>query len=84
VISKHLCRSERAFRHRALTLGIKLPSLRKFGPVPSGRALAEGEGEIDGLAFVDRIAALANDRGSYFDSNGLPGSCIYPEQGSCD
>jgi hypothetical protein len=30
-ISKHLCRSERAVRHRALTLGIKLPSLRRFG-----------------------------------------------------
>jgi hypothetical protein len=45
---------------------------------------AEGEGEIDGLAFVDRIAASANDWGSYFNSYGLPGSCIYPEQGSCD
>jgi hypothetical protein len=30
-ISKRLCRSERAVRHRALTLGIKLPSLRRFG-----------------------------------------------------
>jgi hypothetical protein len=46
--------------------------------------VGEGEGEIDGLAFVDRIAALANDRGSSFNSDRLPGSCIYPEQGSCD
>jgi hypothetical protein len=45
---------------------------------------AEGKGQIDGLAFVDRIAALANDWGSYFDSDGLRGSCIYPKQGSCD
>jgi hypothetical protein len=30
-ISKGLCRSERAVRHRASTLGIKLPSLRRFG-----------------------------------------------------
>jgi hypothetical protein len=30
-ISKRLCRSERAVRHRALTFGIKLPSLRRFG-----------------------------------------------------
>jgi len=30
-ISKRLCRSERAVRHRAVTLGIKLPSLRRFG-----------------------------------------------------
>jgi hypothetical protein len=30
-ISKRLCRSERAVRHRALSLGIKLPSLRRFG-----------------------------------------------------
>ena len=30
-ISKRLCRSEKGIRHRALTLGIKLPSLRRFG-----------------------------------------------------
>jgi hypothetical protein len=30
-ISKCLCRSEKGIRHRALTLGIKLPSLRRFG-----------------------------------------------------
>ena len=30
-ISKHLCRSEKGIRHRVLTLGIKLPSLRRFG-----------------------------------------------------
>jgi hypothetical protein len=30
-ISKRLCRSERAVRHRALALGIKLPTLRRFG-----------------------------------------------------
>jgi hypothetical protein len=37
-ISKLLCRSERAVRHRAVTLGIKLPSLRRFG---SPRRLVE-------------------------------------------
>jgi len=31
-ISKRLCRSEKGVRHRALTLGIKLPSRQKFGP----------------------------------------------------
>jgi hypothetical protein len=51
-----------------------------FGSDPG----AEGEREIDGPAFVDRIAALANDRGSYFNNDGLPGSCIYPQQGGCD
>jgi hypothetical protein len=30
-ISKRLCRSEKAVRHRAHALGIKLPSLRRFG-----------------------------------------------------
>jgi hypothetical protein len=45
---------------------------------------AEGEGEIDGHAFVDQLAALANDRGSHFNSDGLPWSCIYPEQASRD
>jgi hypothetical protein len=45
---------------------------------------AEGERKIDGPAFVDRIAALANDRGSYFNNDGLPGSCICPQQGGCD
>ena len=44
----------------------------------------EGEREIDGPALVDRIAALADDRGSYFDSDGLAGSCICPQQGGCD
>jgi hypothetical protein len=29
-ISKRLCRSERGVRHRAATLGIKLPSIRCF------------------------------------------------------
>jgi hypothetical protein len=29
-ISKRLCRSESGIRHRALTLGIKLPSRRRF------------------------------------------------------
>jgi hypothetical protein len=48
------------------------------------RSGAEGEREIDARAFVDRIAALADDRGSYFNSDGLPGSCIYPQQGGCD
>jgi hypothetical protein len=47
-------------------------------------AISKRHGEIDGVAFVDRIAALADDRGSYFNSDGLPGSCVYPEQGSCD
>jgi len=51
-----------------------------FSPDPR----AEGERKIDGPAFVDRIAALANDRGSYFSNDGLPGSCIYPQQGGCD
>jgi hypothetical protein len=45
---------------------------------------AEGEGKVDGPAFVDRIAALADDRGSYFNSDRLPGSCMFPEQGSRD
>jgi hypothetical protein len=45
---------------------------------------AEGEREIDGPAFVDRIAALADDWGSYFNSDGVPGSCIYPQQGGRD
>jgi len=31
LISKRLRRSERAVRHRAVTLGIKLPSQRGFG-----------------------------------------------------
>jgi len=31
VISKRLCRSARAVRHRAVTLAIKLPSQRRFG-----------------------------------------------------
>jgi hypothetical protein len=31
-IAKRLCRSERGIRHRAVTLGIKLPSLRRFVP----------------------------------------------------
>ena len=30
-IAKRLCRSERGVRHRASTLGIRLPSLRRFG-----------------------------------------------------
>jgi DNA-binding NarL/FixJ family response regulator len=30
-IAKRLCRSERGIRHRALTLGIKLPSRQRFG-----------------------------------------------------
>jgi hypothetical protein len=30
-IAKRLCRSERGVRHRALTLGIRLPSKRRFG-----------------------------------------------------
>jgi hypothetical protein len=34
-IAKRLCRSERGVRHRAATLGIKLPSLQRFGfPIP--------------------------------------------------
>jgi hypothetical protein len=40
-ISKRLCRSESGVRHRAQTLGIKLPSLQRFGsarrPVEPGR-----------------------------------------------
>ena len=51
-----------------------------FSPDPR----AEGERKIDGPAFVDRIAALADDRGSYFNSDRLPGSCICPQQGGCD
>ena len=43
-----------------------------FSPDPR----AERERKIDGPAFVDRIAAFANDRGSYFNNDGLPGSCI--------
>jgi hypothetical protein len=30
-ISKRLCRSEKGIRHRAQTLGIKLPSQRRVG-----------------------------------------------------
>jgi hypothetical protein len=30
-ISKRLCRSEKGIRHRAQTLGIKLPSRQRFG-----------------------------------------------------
>jgi hypothetical protein len=37
-ISKRLCRSEKGIRHRAQTLGIKLPSQRRFG---SPRRLVE-------------------------------------------
>jgi hypothetical protein len=73
-------------RHEVLQESRQIPfadncfTRRRFTTSAPG---AEGEGEIDGLAFVDRIAALANDRGSYFNSDGLPRSCIYPEQGSC-
>jgi hypothetical protein len=37
-ISKRLCRSEKGIRHRAQTLGIKLPSQRRVG---SPRRLVE-------------------------------------------
>jgi hypothetical protein len=53
-------------------------------PPAASRAGAEGEGQKDGPAFVDQIAALANDCRSYFNSDGLPWSCIYPDQASRD
>jgi DNA-binding NarL/FixJ family response regulator len=37
-IARRLCRSERGIRHRAQTLGIKLPSRQRFG---SPRRLVE-------------------------------------------
>jgi hypothetical protein len=40
---------------------------------PSGRATAQGEGEIGGLAFVDRIAALADDGGAILIAIGFLG-----------
>ena len=67
-----------------------LPTRNLFGAEsgPEGRPcigpVAEGEGEIDGPAFVDQLGALVNDRGSYFSGDGFPWSCIYPEQTSRD
>jgi hypothetical protein len=58
--------------------------LRVCSAIPGRRDRAEGERKIGRLAFFDGIAALAYDRGSHIHSDGLPWSCIYPEQGSCD
>jgi hypothetical protein len=41
-ISKRLCRSEKAIRHRAQTLGITLPSRQWFGSSPR-RLVARGQ-----------------------------------------
>ena len=47
VIAKRLCRSERGVRHRAQTLGVKLPSLRRFGSSRRlRRADATGGGSV--------------------------------------
>jgi hypothetical protein len=53
-------------------------------PRGASQAWAEGEGKVDGPTFVNRIAALADNRGSHLNSDGLPRSCIYPKQGSRD
>jgi hypothetical protein len=59
-ISKRLCRSERAVRDRALTLGVKLPSLRRVGspyrPVEIG---LKAKGEM--MAAYSRVFTLEVD-----------------------
>jgi hypothetical protein len=40
--------------------------------------VGEGEGEIDGLASIDRIAALANDRGALLIAIGFLGLAFTP------
>jgi hypothetical protein len=63
---------------------LDVPFLITASELQARKTKRRREGKIDGLAFVDQIAALANDRRSYFNSDRLPWSNRYPEQATRD
>jgi len=66
-------------------MSLHSPLVTGLVAVQDGRLVEIGlkaKGKVDGGAFVDRIGALADDRGRRFYSDGLFWSCVWDEQGS--